>query len=86
MNRFATRSKACFGLSLQSNIYKVFIPIFFNVKTHKWLVYLVFYIPIFTLDINAMYSTCQVIGKMLKESKEAFIRGEYKPGEVCEFD
>lgn len=33
------------------------------------------------------YTTvCQAIGKMLEEGKEAFIRGEYKLGEVCEFD
>ncbi len=33
------------------------------------------------------YTTvCQTISKMLNESKEAFIRSEYKPGEVCEFD
>ena len=36
---------------------------------------------------NIGYTTvCQIITKILNESKEAFIRSEYKPGEVCEFD
>ncbi len=37
--------------------------------------------------IDIGYTTvCQAISKILNESKEAFIRGEYKPGDTCEFD
>lgn len=33
------------------------------------------------------YTTiCNAISKLLKDSKEAFIRGEYVPGDICEFD
>lgn len=37
--------------------------------------------------IDIGYTTvCQAISKMLNESKEAFIRGVYEPGDICEFD
>lgn len=37
--------------------------------------------------VDIGYTTvCQAIQKLLKESKEAFIRGAYGPGEACEFD
>lgn len=37
--------------------------------------------------IDIGYTTvCQAISKILNESKEAFIRGVYSPGDICEFD
>ena len=37
--------------------------------------------------IDIGYTTvCQAISKILNESKEAFIRGVYEPGDICEFD
>ncbi|HZK60578.1 MAG TPA: IS21 family transposase [Anaerovoracaceae bacterium] len=37
--------------------------------------------------IDIGYTTvCQAVSKILNESKEAFIRCEYKPGDTCEFD
>ncbi len=36
---------------------------------------------------NISYTTvCQTIAKMLSQSKEAFIRENYAPGDICEFD